>query len=147
MGTVPRALPGRRFGKLEGGKAVDLLDNCAKRLSDVMVRLKLQRLALLVLVLFAASLIAAAGETLHSSVNAEQDSHLNGAPCQDPDDDGNPCAPACPCHCCPGHLPQAAFVSAGPVLQLPTPCQLVVSRSKEFQPREVHFRILRPPRA
>jgi hypothetical protein len=110
--------------------------------------MKLQPLALAVLFLFVAGFVSAtAGEVLHASAGVDRESHSEGSSCPDPGDDGNPCGPACPCACCPGHSPAAAFVSVWPALEAQPSHGHHASLTDDLDPKDAHFRIFRPPRA
>lgn len=110
--------------------------------------MKLRRLATVVLFLFVAGLAsAAASEALHSSVDPSSASSAEHSSCPDPGDDGNPCGPACPCACCPGHVTAAAFVAVESAHQLPPTAELHVFVPRDLHPKDVYFRIFHPPRA
>lgn len=109
--------------------------------------MKLQRLALVVLFLFVAGLVSAtAGEVLHSLVSSDQVNCSEGPSCPDPDDDGNPCGPACPCACCPGHSAASVVVSARPSIQAMPSGELQASLADDLHPKDVYYRIFHPPR-
>ncbi|HUU00033.1 MAG TPA: DUF6660 family protein [Myxococcota bacterium] len=110
--------------------------------------MKLQRLALAVLFLFVAGLVSAtAGEILLTLVSSDRVNCSEGPSCPDPDDDGNPCGPTCPCACCPGHSAAAAFVSIRPSIQALPSDEFQASLTDDLHPKDFHFRIFHPPRA
>jgi hypothetical protein len=83
---------------------VSLLENGAHFVSHYGARMKLHRLALVMLFLFVAGVVStAAGQALNAFASADQVSAgSSSSSCPDPDGDGSPCGPACPCACC-GH--------------------------------------------
>ncbi|MFZ5786470.1 MAG: hypothetical protein ACOY3Y_08505 [Acidobacteriota bacterium] len=105
----------------------------------------LRTLARVVLVWFVVGIAApAVGENLYA--NAEGESHAGG-PCQDPDPDGHPCGPVCPCACCPGHRVPPALTSGGPLLGAPLPLHLETRPAEAFHPQDVLRRVFHPPRS
>jgi hypothetical protein len=109
----------------------------------------LRRLAVIVLFIFAPGLIStAAGAILHSLAREDQVNHSESSSCPDPCDNGNPCSPTCPCACCPGHSSAPAFVSVRPSLEAPPFHEHQASLPDgAVHPKDVLFRIYRPPRA
>jgi hypothetical protein len=111
--------------------------------------MKPHRLALVVMFLFVAGIVStAAGQALNAFVGADQasSSESTGSSCPDPDEDGTPCGPACPCACC-GHSVRAAFVSVPPFIQAPLSDELALSLPDDLHPKDVRVRVFHPPRA
>lgn len=111
------------------------------------------RMIRVVLLCFVIGLIAsAAGELLDLSVDPVASAHAHGVAhshaCPDPEQDGSPCGPACPCTCCPGHSVPAAVVYADrPSLLIPPAAQLQAVPPRDLHPEDVLRRIFHPPRA
>jgi hypothetical protein len=109
--------------------------------------MKLQRLALVVPLLFLAGFVpAAAGELAPSWLGAGQASCLDGSSCPDPDNHGHPCGPACPCACCPGHQAATAASLTRPSIGIPPANSLEACSAGDLHPKDVPHRIFHPPR-
>jgi hypothetical protein len=67
--------------------------------------------------------------------------------CPDPDSNGQPCGPECPCACCPGHSSAVAFLSGWPSLGAPSSHENRASSPDDLHPKDVRVRIFHPPRA
>jgi len=109
--------------------------------------MKLQCLTIVVLLLFVAGLVSAAGETLHASTSSDQGSHCYGSSCPDPGSDGGPCGPTCPSACCPGHSMIAAFTAVRPSIEAPPSDELSALSPNDLYPKDILYRIFHPPRA
>lgn len=110
-------------------------------------RARLRVVALLALAAMVAGLAsAAAAELLPHPPEVGSAAGSETTPCADPDSDGGPCDPSCPCSCCPGHVQTLAFaaervaVAAPPASELePAPIGVLCSNGQ-------HHRIFHPPR-
>lgn len=93
--------------------------------------------------------LSSAGEVLaatHAAGEAPA-SHEEGSSCPDPARDGEPCGPACPCACCPGHRLTVACAGTEPFVPAPPPSDLFLALPTVLHPREIGQRIFHPPRA
>ena len=109
--------------------------------------MKLQRLTLVVLILFVTGLIPAmAGEAPHSTAGGGQVPPPEGTSCPNPGSDGDPFGPACPCACCPGHATTAEFLSFRPSLEAPPSDELALPLPDALHPKGVLSHIFHPPR-
>ncbi|MEK7705250.1 MAG: hypothetical protein AAB426_09845 [Myxococcota bacterium] len=110
--------------------------------------MKLQHLSATVSLLVVAGLVsAAAGEALHALASADRVGRSEGSSCPDPGDDGNPCGPACPCVCCPGHLTAGVLMSPRPIVDVPASDDLIIPWRDALHSKDVLSRIFHPPRA
>ena len=110
--------------------------------------MNLQRLALVVLVMFVGGMASTAvGEIPHSPDHEGQASCPAGSSCPDPTDDGGPCSPFCQCTCCPGHWTGAVFPPVRPSLDAPRIDEIEAPSPDALHPQDAIHRIFHPPRA
>lgn len=104
-------------------------------------------LARLALFWFVAGVISpAVGETLHEAASADEACHSGGSPCPDPDAGGDPCGPACPCACCPGHRTAPALAAGDSVRGAPGAGRFEAGPPDALHPKDVFRRVFHPPR-
>jgi hypothetical protein len=118
-----------------------LLD--AVRTCRRMIARFLLRLALLWFVTGVVS--PAVGESLHATSDNQADH--SGSPCSDPDAGGEPCGPACPCACCPGHRTPPALAVGDAVSGALIAGQFEAGLPDTLHPKDVFRRVFHPPRA
>lgn len=100
----------------------------------------------LLLLLLLGTVVPALGETPHAASSALEAGHADGAPCPDSEGNGDPCGPACPCACCPGHrVPALASAHAHAIPS--TPGALEALPLDALNPQDVVRRVFHPPRA
>jgi hypothetical protein len=110
--------------------------------------MNIQRLALVVLVMFLGGTVSTAvGEVPHSPGREGQMSCPAGSSCPDPTDDGGPCSPSCQCTCCPGHWTGAAFPTVRLSLDAPRTDVIEAPLPDDLHPQDAIHRIFHPPRA